>query len=67
MANDPRAWQPRTLYENGEVVVDKGVQYRIHCPEHGDACPGGGLRSGYIPPKETIEDGFTFYEVVQDA
>ncbi len=66
-ATDVREWQPITLYENGEIVTWKGIEYRVRCTEHGDTCPGGGLRSGFLAPPECIEDGWHAYEVVADG
>lgn len=58
----PVRWKPRELYRVGSVVQDEGIAYRIVCPEHGDDCPGGELRSGYLPPRLCIEDGRKGYK-----
>ena len=54
-------WEPITLYEHGELVTYKGERFRVQCTEHGANCPGGGLRSGFLPPPLCIEDGFKGY------
>lgn len=58
-------WTPLTLYRHGEIVEHEGEHFRVRCTEHGDDCPGGDLRSGFLAPPLCIEDGFDAYVKVE--